>query len=243
MILTRKIDAYRFGSSHELNEHQLRTFISFFNQPHISSDSVLGGRTALTFNEIDGFGSVAIKSYTRGGWVRYLIKQRYLKLGKIRAQIEFELLQLVRNLGVNAPEPVAYAYVGTLVYKTWLITKAIDPAVSLTQLSVADEARTRLVMVSVVDQVHTLIEHNILHTDLHPGNVIVDRENQGILIDFDKGRTFSGSKNKLRDRYLRRWQRAIIKHGLPIMLNDIFLLGLDRNFETSQITKDFLHKD
>ena len=114
MISTRKIEAYRFGSSLELDESQLRTCIRFFNQPTAGNASVLGGRTALTLEQIDEFGPVAIKSYYRGGWMRYLIKQRYLKLGKTRAQIEFELLQIVRNLGINAPEPVVYAHRGCI---------------------------------------------------------------------------------------------------------------------------------
>ena len=50
---------------------------------------MLGGRTALTLEQIDEFGPVAIKSYYRGGWMRYLIKRRYLKLGKTRDQIDF----------------------------------------------------------------------------------------------------------------------------------------------------------
>ena len=59
---------------------------------------MLGGRTSLTPAKLNGIGSVVIKHYRRGGLLRYFIKQRYLKLGKTRAQIEFKLLQVVRNL-------------------------------------------------------------------------------------------------------------------------------------------------
>ena len=226
MILTRTIDAYRFGSSLELDEHQLRTFISVFNQPRAGNTSVLGGRTAPTFNEIDGFGSVAIKSYTRGGWMRYLLKQRYLKLGKTRAQIEFELLQVVRNFGINAPEPVVYAQHGRIFYRAWLVSRAIKHPLSLALLSLKNEKKTRLAMESVIGQISLLIQNGILHVDLHPGNIVVDGADQIFLVDFDKGQIHHGSRKKLRDRYLTRWQRAVTKHRLPGMLSDILGAGL-----------------
>ena len=226
MILTRTIDAYRFGSSLELDEHQLRTFISVFNQPRAGNTSVLGGRTALTFKEIDGFGSVAIKSYTRGGWMRYLIKQRYLKLGKTRAQIEFELLQVVRNLGINAPEPVVYAHRGRIFYRAWLVSRAIKHPLSLALLSLKNEKKTRLAMESVIGQISLLIQNGILHVDLHPGNIVVDGADQIFLVDFDKGQIHHGSRKKLRDRYLTRWQRAVTKHGLPKVLTEMMQNGL-----------------
>ena len=226
MILTRTIDAYGFGSSLKLDEHQLRTLIGFFNQPRAGNTSVLGGRTALTFNEIDGFGSVAIKSYSRGGWMRYLIKQRYLKLGKTRAQIEFELLQVVRNLGINAPEPVVYAHHGRIFYRAWLVTRSIKHPLSLALLSLKDEKKTRIAMEPVIGQISLLIQNGILHVDLHPGNIVIDGGGQIYLVDFDKGRIHHGSRKKLRNRYLTRWQRAVNKHGLPKFLTEMMQNGL-----------------
>ena len=227
MISTRTIDAYRFGSSLELDEHQLRTCIRFFNQPTAGNTSVLGGRTALTFEQIDEFGPVAIKSYSRGGWMRYLIKQRYLKLGKTRAQREFELLQVVRNLGVNAPEPVVYAHRGCIFYQAWLVSRAIKHPLSLALLSLKDEKKTRQAMESVIGQISLLIQNGILHVDLHPGNIVVDGAGQIFIVDFDKGQIHHSSTEKLRNRYLTRWQRAVTKHRLPELLTDMLQAGLN----------------
>jgi 3-deoxy-D-manno-octulosonic acid kinase len=226
MILTKTIDTYRFGSSMELDEHQLRTFIRLFDQPTAGNASVLGGRTALTFKEMDGFGSVAIKTYTRGGWVRYLIQKRYLKLGKTRAQIEFELLQVVRSLGINAPEPLAYAYRGRIFYQTWLVSRAIEHPRSLAFLSLKDEKKAHQAMESVVEQIVSLIQNDILHVDLHPGNVVVDATGKVFLLDFDKGTVYYGNRQKLINRYLSRWQRAVNKHGLPKVLTEMMQNGL-----------------
>ncbi len=227
MISTRTIDAYRFGASLDLDEHQLRRLIKFFDQPHTENTSVLGGRTTLSFSEIDGFGSVVIKPYARGGWIRYLIKQRYLKLGKTRAQIEFELLQVVRNLGINAPEPVAYIHRGRIFYQAWLVSRAIKHPLSLALLSLKDEKKTRQAMESVIGQISLLIQNDILHVDLHPGNIVVDGADQIFLVDFDKGQIHHGSREKLRNRYLTRWQRAVTKHRLPELLTDMLQAGLN----------------
>ena len=227
MISTRTIDAYRFGSSLELDEHQLRTLTRYFDQPGAENASVLGGRTAIALCEVDGIGSVVIKSYARGGWIRYLIKQRYLKLGKTRAQIEFELLQVVRNLGINAPEPIAYAHRGRIFYRAWLVSRAIKHPLSLALLSLKDEKKTRQAMESVIGQISLLVQNGILHVDLHPGNIVVDGAGQIFIVDFDKGQIHHGSREKLRNRYLTRWQRAVTKHRLPEILTEMLQAGLN----------------
>ena len=227
MILKRTIDKYRLGFSLDLDEHQLRTFIRVFNQPRTGNPSVLGGRTTLSIHEIDPLGSVAIKSYTRGGWVRHLMQQRYLKLGKTRAQIEFERLQSARNLGINAPEPIVYAHRGSIFYQAWLVSRAINHPLSLALLSLKDKNRTRQAMESVIEQITLLIQNGILHVDLHPGNIVVDGSDQIFVVDFDKGRNHLGSRKKLKNRYLNRWQRAVTKHRLPAMLTEMLQEGLN----------------
>ena len=188
---------------------------------------MLGGRTSLTPAKLNGIGSVVIKHYRRGGLLRYFIKQRYLKLGKTRAQIEFKLLQVVRNLGINAPEPVAYAHRGCIFYQAWLVSRAIKHPLSLALLSLKDEKKTRQAMESVIGQISVLIQNGILHVDLHPGNIVVDGAGQIFIVDFDKGQIHHSSTEKLRNRYLTRWQRAVTKHRLPELLTDMLQAGLN----------------
>jgi 3-deoxy-D-manno-octulosonic acid kinase len=214
-------DSYHFGSLADIDDQQLKQLIRFFKLPKNSVHSTLGGRTSITVARLQGIGSVVIKYYRRGGAIRYLIKKRYLKCGKTRCQIEYELLQKVRRLGINAPEPVAFAYRGRLFYQCWLVTREIRDHQTLVQISRSNEEQARMAMKAVVKQVSILIKNKILHADLHPGNVIVDNQNQVYLLDFDKGGVFPGDKNTLRTRYLRRWNRAIKKHGLPEMLSEV----------------------
>jgi 3-deoxy-D-manno-octulosonic acid kinase len=158
--------------------------------------------------------------------LRYFIKDRYLNFGKTRSQREFELLDIVGALGINIPQPIAYAHRGRILYRAWLVTREIHQPLSLARLSLQDEKKASTTMASVIEQISLLIQNDILHVDLHPGNVVVDVREQVYLLDFDKGRVYHGSRQNLKDRYLARWQRAVNKHGLPEMLTDILQAGL-----------------
>jgi len=223
-------NSYHFGFSFELTDRHFQHLIKLFQIPSKISNSILGGRRSVLIDEINKIGSVAVKYYHRGGIVRHFIKKRYLKWGKTRSQKEYELLQKVRGLGINAPEPIAFAYRGHLFYQAWLVTREIKQHQTLAKLSILNEERTRFVMKNVIEQVSTLIKSSILHVDLHPGNVIVDNQDRVYILDFDKGSIFPGNKNILKNRYLSRWNRAIQKHRLPWMLNELMRSGLGNNF-------------
>ena len=227
MKLNRTIDSYHFGFSLSLTDSQLRTLTGFFHQPDASGVSILGGRTSVTPAQLDGIGSVVIKHYRRGGLMRYFIKRRYLKFGKTRAQREFELLDIVGTLGIKVPQPIAYAYRDRLLYRAWLVTREINQPLSLARLSLQDEKKTGTAMESVIEQISSLIQNNILHVDLHPGNVVVDAAGKVYLLDFDKGSVYHGNRQKLKNRYLTRWQRAVAKHRLPGMLTEMLQAGLN----------------
>ena len=229
--LTRTYDVYHFGLSSDLNDRQLKQLIKLFKIPSHTVDSVLGGRCSITVDEISGIGSVVVKYYRRGGIIRHLIKQRYLKCGKTRCQKEYEILQRVGRLGVKVSEPVAYAYQGFLFYKAWLVTREIEQQQTLARLSLTDVDRAFAVIGQIAENIATLIQNQILHVDLHPGNVLVDSNSQVFLIDFDKARYSNQNKDKLRDKYLSRWRRAVIKHRLPEMLNDLMHSCLRKNYD------------
>ena len=199
--------------------------------PEISPTVV--GRRAITTLDLGGVGKVVVKHYQRGGLFKLVMKRSYLRISRSRAQDEFEYLARVRALGVSAPEPVGFVTRGGIFYRNWLLTREIPEAISLADWAARNGENLRVLSDKVIEQVGILIEARILHVDLHPGNVILDREQQLWLLDFDKAAQFKGKLNILRDMYLVRWRRAVLKHGLPEKLSEYVALGLRRNFEVN----------
>lgn len=221
MLITKRYASYTLVSPLNLDSRQLQHLTTIFNTPAAINDSGLGGRTSISLTSLEGIGPVVIKHYARGGLVRHVMKSHYLKIGKSRSQREYEFLQRMSRIGLNVPEPILFAHKGTLFYKAWLVTRRINHARSLANLSIEDEKHASALMLGIADQVSILIENNILHIDFHPGNVLVDDHDRVFIVDFDRASVFRGSRNRLRDRYLNRWRRAVIKHELPNSLQEV----------------------
>ncbi len=221
-IITEKYKSYSFGSLFMLNHIQLETLIKIFDEPNVKTDAVLGGRGSIKRLELEGIGPVIIKYNTRGGLIRFFIERTYLRTGKTCNRIEFEQLINASRFGVNVPEPVAFATKGSLFYKGWLVIKEIKNSETLASVSLKDKARTGKLLNEITRQISILINSGLYHVDLHPGNILVNDNNEIFIIDFHKARMFNGSKQKLKDKYFSRWKRAIKKHGLPETLNEVF---------------------
>lgn len=224
-------EIYRFTSAIDLSEQQFYALLGLFNQPVKGLRSALQAENCIIRSTIPGIGPVVVKHYRRGGWLRRLISRHYLRWGAARSEREYVLLQQVREVGVNAPDVIAHASRGLLFYQAWLVTREISDTVTLADLSCTDLPRAEAALDLMMRQLYLLIEAAIFHVDLHPGNVLVDPNGKVYLIDFDKAQSWEGSKNKLRDLYLCRWRRAVIKHQLPEILSETASLFLRRNFE------------
>lgn len=225
------VGPYTIGALPSINEEQLKLIAKLFYKPVSPTESVLGGRHCVTRETINGLGRAVVKHYTRGGVLKTFIDSRYVRFGPSRSEAEFKMLVRVRDLGINAPLPYAYATEGTFLYRAWLVTQEIENSESLAEISLRDEDRALTLVDSVTKEISALIDHGILHLDLHPGNVLVDSTNKVFLLDFDKARDYNGSKSSLRDWYLRRWRRAVIKHALPETLAEGICMGLRRHYE------------
>ena len=186
----------------------------------------LAGRGKLIRRKIEQLGNLIAKRYVRGGLLHLVNADLFLRYGAVRSAREFAMLQLVRSIGVNAPVPIASIWEGARLYRAWLIMQEIKGEETLAAVSLCDEDRALNALDLFVKQLGLLIHHGILHVDLHPGNVLVDCDNQVYVIDFDKSRRFKGDQRDLREYYLRRWRRAVIKHKLPAFVSERICLAL-----------------
>ena len=200
--------------------------ISLLQKPLKREKRLLGGRTSVGIGYIAPWGDVVVKRYARGGVFGRFISEHYLRWGDTRSVIEYSFLRKVREIGVNAPLPKACIEVGSLVYRTWLVTELIPDTESLAEISRVNEERASRLIIELIRQVAILIRHGILHIDLHPGNVLVDKQDKVYLIDFDRAVKLDRDYNDIRDRYIFRWRRAVIKHSLPDILSEILCHGL-----------------
>ncbi len=192
----------------------------------IRSEKILAGRGGITYAELPAIGPVIVKHYTRGGLMGRLIQHRYIYSAVCRAEQELLMLERVRALGVCAPEPVGFVRKGSLLYQNWLITREIQHRASLAELAASEEEFVDQIAAELVAQIQILVENGIFHVDLHPGNVLVGDKHKVSILDFDKARDFRGPLRALRDQYIFRWRRAVLKHCLPDVLNEAVCLGL-----------------
>ncbi|NDC38765.1 MAG: hypothetical protein EBZ48_12055 [Proteobacteria bacterium] len=230
-VCTTLRGGYVACSRSSLSENQRAQLGAILEARPDKPQHLLRGRGNVLHTEIDGMGKVVVKRYMRGGVLRYLVRKTYLRVGPTRAEKEFLILEQVRSLGVHAPEPLMYISRGRLWYDAWLVTREIESPINFAELSVRSESEVFRYTDEIVRQISILIRNNIFHVDLHPGNVVLDHTGKVYLIDFDKARVFGGPRNALRDAYLVRWRRAVIKHRLPEALSESICPGLRTNYE------------
>ena len=220
MLHATTYSGHRIVSDRELGEYQLHRLLDIFRRGARVDHPSLDGRAQVILEAVDGIGRVAVKKYTRGGFIKRFVRHHYLRIGRSRCQKEYEMLAGLSRAGISVPRPVAYACRGLLFYCGWLITREIVHSVNLANLARENDGRARMLLGAVAVQIRRLMEKRVVHVDLHPGNVLVDDRDRVFLVDFDRARTVGWSHGKMCRHYLRRWDRAVRKHGLPSFLSD-----------------------
>lgn len=216
-----KIKSYVFGLLETISNKDFQTLIELFETEPTHGAGVLGGRGKISRATLENDLPVIVKHYKRGGMLRHLVKQMYLKTGKTRCEQEFEMLKKARDIGVSSPRPVAWAYRGRLFYKGWLVIKELENSVSLIDYCLANHNDFDDILLAAVQQVKLLINNKILHVDLHPGNILISNA-KVYIIDFDKAEITNMSREKLTGFYIQRWHRAVCKHGLQKRIATFF---------------------
>ena len=193
--LPARFGPWRIRLGPQFNGVNVNQLVELIETPSNYAASSLGGRSLVTIGELTGVGSVVVKRYTRGGVFRNLVKHRYFRWGRMRADLEFDLLDHVRAVGINAPEPVAAVSRGGMLYRAWLVTRQIPGNRNLVDVDLVNDPRASIIMEELGKQVSMLISNNIFHVDLHPGNVVIDDKQKLYILDFDKACIFNGSRS------------------------------------------------
>ena len=146
------------------------------------------GRGASWFVDAGGQEWV-LRHYRRGGLVARYIEEHYLWLGleRTRAWREWKLLASMYDAGLPVPLPVAarvHRY--GLVYRADIITQRIPDALSLTQ-RLSGESYDDRCWKEIGKTVAHFHKAGIYHADLNAHNIMLNKDGQVFLIDFDKG--------------------------------------------------------
>ncbi|MCI5065556.1 phosphotransferase [bacterium] len=226
---------YRFNScSPDESRESLELMVAASRQKPEPVKQALGGRaTLISFRGLRGEKEYVLKSYRRGGFFRHLLPRGvFFGCGEERSYREWRAMLTAQHLGVTVPTAFGTLVRGSRIRREWLAMETLPPHETLASLcgrgnmgresSVGSEDLVELTLQEVVRQIEILIDARILHVDLHPGNVLRSQQGVTYIIDFDHAKRVVESPKQLRERYIRRWRRAVIKHELPEFLSEVF---------------------
>jgi hypothetical protein len=174
-----------------------------------------------------------IRQYLHGGWLRGVTKGTFL--GEGRAFDELDTTAYLEESGFPVEKPFGYiSRRRFLANELFFITFFVDDARDLVGYFRSSDARERLRMAKkLAIYFCRLGKLGIYHPDLHLRNVLVDKDNELVFLDFDKAHPKKITLDDYEemfwrlDRYARKYSSQF---GTPI--NDrertIFLRTFER---------------
>ena len=150
---------------------------------------VTGGRGAAWFIAA-GDRQWVLRHGRRGGFIARFSADLYVWTGedRVRAFAEWRLLELLTQLGLRVPRPVAARYERTgLFYRCDLITQRIadaEPLGAVLRAKPLQETQWRAIGAAIA----RLHRAGVDHADLNAHNILLNPAGQVTVIDFDRGR-------------------------------------------------------
>lgn len=146
----------------------------------------------------------ALRHYRRGGLLGKLVNDHYCFLGwhNTRSYQEFKLLEFLRAAGVNVPRPIAARVIKRgLWYQADLLSEKIENAQDLVTV-LTKRALTAAEYQRIGVEIGKMHQAGVNHTDLNIHNILLDKQGQVWLIDFDKCH---------QEKQAGRWQKKNIE--------------------------------
>lgn len=158
-------------------------------------------------------GEAALRHYRRGGLFGKLVKDQYWFTGweKTRSFQEFQLLNTLREAGVNVPKPIAARAVKVgPYYRADLLSEKIANARDLVAI-LQDKPLPKEMYQKIGAEIRKMHDAQVNHTDLNIHNILIDDQDKVWIIDFDK--CYFDDKKCYAVKNLARLERSLIKES------------------------------
>ena len=211
-------------------------------------DSLNPGRSRVDFITVQGR-PLVLRHYCRGGMVRHLLRDSFLRVplpffqggrifqgGRYRPFDELGILERLSAHGVAVPTPVVGAVrhiFGGWAYRAVIVTEELPEVQNLLFLALTaklqSEEQTRVAELckKAGAEAAKMVAQQVVHPDLHLGNVLVQHHEQVVLIDFDRAECAPQlSEERLQQSLIARWNRSLLKHGVSEFTLGAFEAGL-----------------
>jgi tRNA A-37 threonylcarbamoyl transferase component Bud32 len=184
-----------------------------------SGTPLAGGRGSAVSVPFDD-GRAVLRLGRRGGPAGALLGDWYV-LGR-RPVDELRAAEAARSAGVSVPEYLAaFVWRSGPVYTGAVVVRELAGAKPLAAWLAPPEAPGDTELRAMADVLakafRALFRAGIYHRDLHGGNVLVrpgDGRPEVAIIDFDRAKRLPALPDRLRDRMLFRFNRALVKRAL-----------------------------
>ncbi len=181
--------------------------------PHVNTISLevgIGRANVVYFTHNNTL--MVLKHYYRGGAVAALLNDRYFgfNIENTRSFREWRLLKKMRSFDLPVPDAVAaHVKKGLFYYQADLITRKLENTKTLSDaLSAGNVSSEQWGKVGIC--IKLFHQKNIYHADLNARNILLNKEGEVYLIDFDNSYIRSGSKSWKMSN-LARLKRSLLK--------------------------------
>ncbi len=203
------------------------------SQTQLGNNPEKAGRGGIYFGELRSGERFAMRRYVRGGLAKHLSTDSYISLPKssLRPLLEMEITAELFGEGIKVVEPlfsiIEYGSLG-FSYSGAIATTEVVGAKNFMEVApnMAAAEAERIAKDSGIEAARVL-KRGIFHRDLHPGNVVLNMNNEAVLLDFDKAIRFNtlNIKNYVQP-LLDRWERAVEKRSFSKILSSGFSDGV-----------------
>lgn len=176
-----------------------------------------GGRGQAWFIKLGDVHAV-LRAYQRGGLLSYLNKSTYLgvNVDKSRAFREWRLLDWMYHEGLPVPRPIAASLCRWPVpfgpfYRAHILLQKIEDTQTLDH-RLSESEIDQSIWQKIGECIAIFHRHNIFHADLNANNILLDKQSNIFLIDFDKSEVRDGNAgSSWKEQNLQRLKRSLLK--------------------------------